>query len=123
MIIEKYPRDSSSSSGKFPVKMVELDAGWNDLGAWDKVWQVGKQDGQGNVTGGDTLLTNSKNSHIHASSRLVSAVGVENLIIAETADVALVADRKNSQDVKNIAGQLEAQKREEKSLHRKVSRP
>ncbi|WP_304609770.1 mannose-1-phosphate guanylyltransferase/mannose-6-phosphate isomerase [Polynucleobacter sp. UK-Kesae-W10] len=115
-VIEKCP-------GKLPIKMVELDAGWNDLGAWDAVWQVGKQDANGNVTNGDALLTNSKNSLIHASSRLVSAVGVENLIIVETADAVLVADRKNSQDVKNIVGQLETQKREEKNLHRKVSRP
>ena len=116
-VIEKCP------GSKFPIRMVELDAGWNDLGAWDAVWQVGKQDAQGNVTSGDTLLTNTKNSLIHASSRLVSAVGVENLIIVETADAVLVADRKNSQDVKSIVGQLEAQKREEKNLHRKVSRP
>jgi len=84
---------------------------------------VGKQDEQGNVTSGDTLITNSKNSLVHASTRLVSAVGVENLIIVETADAVLVADRKNSQDVKHIVNQLESQKREEKSLHRKVSRP
>ena len=116
-VIEKCP------GSQFPIKMVELDAGWNDLGAWDAVWQVGKQDANGNVTHGDTLLTNAKNSLVHASSRLVSAVGVENLIIIETADAVLVADRKNSQDVKNIVGQLEAQKREEKNLHRKVSRP
>lgn len=115
-VIEKCP-------GKLPIKMVELDAGWNDLGAWDAVWQVGKQDAQGNVTSGDALVSNSKNSLIHASSRLVSAVGVENLIIVETADAVLVADRKNSQDVKNIVNKLESQKREEKSLHRKVSRP
>lgn len=107
----------------FTVKMVELDAGWNDLGAWDAVWQVGKQDQEGNVTSGDTLLTNSKNSLIHASSRLVSAVGVENLIIVETADAVLVADRANSQDVKSIVTQLGQQKREEKNLHRKVARP
>ncbi len=116
-VIEKCP------GSKYPIKMVELDAGWNDLGAWDAVWQVGKQDEQGNVTTGDTLITNSKNSLVHASTRLVSAVGVENLIIVETADAVLVADRKNSQDVKHIVNQLESQKREEKNLHRKVSRP
>jgi mannose-1-phosphate guanylyltransferase/mannose-6-phosphate isomerase len=60
---------------------------------------------------------------VHASSRLVSAIGVENLIIVETADAILVADRKNSQDVKSIVNQLEQQKREEKNLHRKVARP
>jgi mannose-1-phosphate guanylyltransferase/mannose-6-phosphate isomerase len=116
-VIEKCPEST------YPIQMVALDAGWNDLGAWDAVWQVGAQDNQGNVTTGDTLLTNTSNSLVHASSRLVSAVGVENLIIVETADAVLVADRRNSQDVKNIVGQLESQKREEKNLHRKVSRP
>ena len=117
-VIEKCPESKG-----FKVKMVELNAGWNDLGAWDAVWQVGKQDENGNVTTGDAIVSNSKNSLIHSSGRLVSAVGVENLIIVETADAVLVADRKNSQDVKHIVNQLEAQKREEKNLHRKVARP
>jgi mannose-1-phosphate guanylyltransferase/mannose-6-phosphate isomerase len=117
-VIEKCP-----GGGLFPIKMVELDAGWNDLGAWDAVWHVGRQDQDGNVTSGDTLLTNSKNSLVHASSRLVSTVGIENLVIVETADAVLIADRRNSQDVKNIVMQLEAQGREEKNLHRKVVRP
>jgi len=116
-VIEKCP------NSKYPIKMVALDAGWNDLGAWDAVWQVGAHDKDGNVTSGDTLLSNTKNSLVHASTRLVSAVGVENLIIVETADAVLVADRRNSQDVKSIVTQLEQQKREEKNLHRKVSRP
>ena len=116
-VIEKCP------TSKYQVKMVELDAGWNDLGAWDAVWQVGNKDTEGNVTSGDVLLSNSTNSLVHASSRLVSAVGVENLIIVETADAVLVADRKNSQDVKSIVSQLELQQREEKNLHRKVARP
>jgi len=120
-VIEKCP--ASDGKNKFPIKMVELNAGWNDLGAWDAVWQVGKQDAQGNVTSGDTLIATTKNSLVYASSRLVSAVGVENLIIIETADAVLVADRKNSQDIKNIVNQLEQEKREEKNLHRKVSRP
>jgi mannose-1-phosphate guanylyltransferase/mannose-6-phosphate isomerase len=117
-VIEKCP-----GSKNFTVKMVELDAGWNDLGAWDAVWQVGIQDENGNVTTGDVIASNSKNSLMYSSSRLVSAVGVDNLIIIETADAVLVADRKNSQDVKHIVNQLEAQKREEKNLHRKVARP
>lgn len=116
-VIEKCP------GSPVPIKMVELDAGWNDLGAWDAVWQVGKQDDDGNVTSGDALLRNAKNSLVHSSARLVGAVGVENLIIVETADAVLVADRKNSQDVKHIVAQLEDQKREEKNFHRKVSRP
>jgi len=116
-VIEKCP------GSQYQVKMVELDAGWNDLGAWDAVWQVGNKDVQGNVTSGDVLLSNSSNSLVHASSRLVSAVGIENLIIIETADAILVANRKDSQDVKSIVSQLESQQREEKNLHRKVARP
>jgi mannose-1-phosphate guanylyltransferase/mannose-6-phosphate isomerase len=110
----------------FPVHMVPLDAGWNDLGSWDAVWQVnqdGHQDGQGNVTQGDVLLTDSANSLIHASSRFVGAVGVSNLIIVETSDAVLVADRLQSQSVKKLVQLLETQKRNELSLHRKVHRP
>ncbi|MBU3601757.1 mannose-1-phosphate guanylyltransferase/mannose-6-phosphate isomerase [Polynucleobacter sp. AM-25C3] len=118
-VIEKCP----GSNGLFTIKMVELDAGWNDLGAWDAVWQVGKKDDKGNVTSGDTLLSNTNNSLVHASSRLVGTVGIDNLVIIETADAVLVADRANSQDVKNIVIQLEQQQREEKNLHRKVARP
>lgn len=116
-VIEKCP------GSRFKVKMVELNAGWNDLGAWDAVWKVGKRDQDGNVTNGDVWLTNSKNSLVYASSRLVSAVGIENLVIIETADAVLVVDKKNSQDVKNIVAQLELKGREEKNLHRKVARP
>jgi mannose-1-phosphate guanylyltransferase/mannose-6-phosphate isomerase len=105
------------------IKMMPLNAGWNDLGAWDAVWQVGVADGDGNVTNGDTLLADTTNTYIHASTRLVSAVGLDNLVIVETADAVLVADKNQSQHVKKIVTQLEQQKREEKDLHRKVSRP
>ena len=116
-VIEKCP------GSQYHVKMVELDAGWNDLGAWNKVWQVGNKDADGNVTSGDVLLSNSTNSLVHASSRLVSTVGLNNVIVVETADAVLVADRNQSQDVKHIVQQLESQNREEKNLHRKVARP
>ena len=110
-------------SSIFSIKMVALDAGWNDLGAWDAVWKVGNQDDTGNVVQGDTLLTDTHNSLIVASHRLVSSVGVKNLVIIETADAVLVADRSQSQYVKNIVDQLQTQQREERVLHRKVSRP
>ena len=116
-VIEKCP------GSQFHVKMVELDAGWNDLGAWDAVWQVGNKDIDGNVISGDVLLSNSTNSLVYASSRLVSTVGLDNVIVVETADAVLVADRSKSQYVKHIVNQLEAQQREEKNLHRKVARP
>jgi mannose-1-phosphate guanylyltransferase / mannose-6-phosphate isomerase len=116
-VIEKCP------GSQFPVEMVELDAGWNDLGAWDAVWQVGRPDANGNVTRGDTVLQQTSNSLVYSSNRLVSAVGVKDLVIVETADAVLVADRNNSQEVKAIVKRLEQDSREEKNLHRKVNRP
>lgn len=107
----------------FSIKMVALNAGWNDLGAWDAVWQVGEPDENGNVVQGDALLVDTQDSLIIASKRLVSTVGVNNLVIIETADAVLVADRSQSQHVKRIVSQLEKQQREERILHRKVARP
>jgi mannose-1-phosphate guanylyltransferase/mannose-6-phosphate isomerase len=116
-VIEKCP------GTQFPIKMIKLDAGWSDLGAWDAVWQIGKADANGNVSTGDVLLNNVHNSLVHSSSRLVGVVGVQDLVIVETADAILVADRSNSQNVKNIVAQLDQKSREEKNLHRKVFRP
>jgi mannose-1-phosphate guanylyltransferase/mannose-6-phosphate isomerase len=105
------------------IKMITLDAGWNDLGSWEAVWQVGESDGDGNVTRGDTILADTKNTFVHSSSRLVSAVGVDNLVIIETADAILIADKSQSQHVKKIVNQLVKDNRQEDNLHRKVHRP
>jgi mannose-1-phosphate guanylyltransferase/mannose-6-phosphate isomerase len=111
------------SGSAFPIKVVPLTAGWNDLGAWDAVWNVQAKDEKGNAHIGDVLSTDSCNTLVHASSRLVSLVGVSDLVVIETADAVLVADKSRSQDVKAIVNQLSAQKREEQTLHRKVHRP
>ncbi len=107
----------------FIVKMAPLDAGWSDLGAWDAVWRLLSKDEAGNAHVGDVLTTNSKNNLVHATSRLVSLVGVENLIVVETPDAVMVANQSCSQDVKHIVNTLAQQKREEQALHRKVYRP
>lgn len=106
-----------------PIRMVPLAAGWSDLGAWDAVWQVGEHDARGNVAVGDALLADTENTLVHASSRLVGAVGVRDLVIVETADAVLVADKARSQEVKKIVAALDAQHRGEYALHRKVHRP
>ena len=116
-VMEKCPGSSQS------IHMVPLDAGWNDLGAWDAVWNVQSKDDQGNAHTGDVLETDSRNTLVHASSRLVALVGVHDLVVVETADAVLVADKSRSQDVKHIVNALTAQKREEHTLHRKVHRP
>ncbi len=110
-------------ASSFPIKMVPLDAGWNDLGAWDAVWNVLPKDDDGNAHQGDVLCTDSRNTLVHATSRLVSLVGVKDLIVVETPDAVMVADRSRSQDVKHIVTQLQQTQREEHTLHRKVHRP
>ncbi len=107
----------------FPIKMVPLVAGWNDLGAWDAVWQVLPKDAFGNAHVGDVLTKDTHRTFVHASNRLVALVGVENLIVVETPDAVLVADISRSQEVKSIVSQLDHEQRKEHTLHLKVHRP
>ncbi|MCG9083975.1 mannose-1-phosphate guanylyltransferase/mannose-6-phosphate isomerase [Laribacter hongkongensis] len=107
----------------FSLQMVPLDAGWSDLGAWDAVWNAQSKDEAGNSHMGDVLSVNCHNTLVHASSRLVSLVGVQELVVVETADAVLVADKSSSQNVREIVTQLTQQKRDEPLLHRKVHRP
>ncbi|HJW11152.1 MAG TPA: mannose-1-phosphate guanylyltransferase/mannose-6-phosphate isomerase [Albitalea sp.] len=117
-VMEKCP-----GSNSFDIRMVPLDAGWSDLGAWDAVWQVSAKDSEGNAAVGDTLVSDSHDTLVHATSRLVGVVGMDNVIVVETPDAVLVADRSRSQDVKHIVGQLQASGRTEHTLHRQVHRP
>lgn len=107
----------------FDIRMVPLAAGWNDLGAWDAVWQVAGKDVSGNAFVGDVMMEDTRNTLVHATCRLVSTVGVDNLVVVETADAVLVADAARSQDVKKIVSKLAANGRGEGLLHRKVHRP
>ena len=106
-----------------PLRMVALDAGWNDLGAWEAVWQVSEKDADGNAFVGDALFADSKNTLVHATSRLVGVVGLTDIVVVETADAVLVSDRARSQEVKQIVNQLQSAGRTEHTLHRQVHRP
>ncbi|WP_232315236.1 mannose-1-phosphate guanylyltransferase/mannose-6-phosphate isomerase [Aquincola tertiaricarbonis] len=116
-VMEKCP---GSAAG---ISMVPLDAGWNDLGAWDAVWQVGHKDDAGNCCVGDAVLADSRNVLVHATSRLVGVVGLDDIVVVETPDAVLVADRSRSQDVKKIVARLTTEQRAEHTAHRKVHRP
>jgi len=105
------------------IRMVVLDAGWNDLGAWDAVWQALPKDEAGNASNGDALLSDCRDSLVHAGSRLVSVIGLDGVVVVETADAVLVASRAKSQDVKKVVERLGAEQRGEHALHRKVHRP
>ncbi len=106
-----------------PLHMVSLEAGWNDLGAWDAVWQVSPKDARGNAVSGDAVLIDTANSLVRATSRLVGVIGLDNVVIVETPDAILAADRSRSQDVKDAIARLQELGRAERELHRKVHRP
>jgi mannose-1-phosphate guanylyltransferase/mannose-6-phosphate isomerase len=119
-VMEQCPKHPDAG---FVVRMVPLDAGWSDLGAWDAVWQTSPHDDAGNAAQGDALFQNSRNTLIHSTSRLVTAVGLDNVVVVETPDAVLVADRSRSQEVKHVVAALAAQGRPEGTLHRRVHRP
>ena len=116
-VMEKVP-----GSG-LPMQVVPMDAGWNDLGAWDAVWQMLPKDERGNASYGDAVVEDCGNTLVHAGSRLVAAVGLHDVVIVETPDAVMVSSQQRSQDVKRVVARLEMDGRGEKSLHRKVHRP
>ncbi len=100
-----------------------LAAGWNDIGAWSALWSVQEKDEAGNVRIGDVLTHEAKNCYLYARRRLLAAVGIEDLVVVETGDAVLVAQRDRVQEVKAIVEQLKRQQRDEALLHRRVNRP
>ena len=103
--------------------VVPLDAGWNDLGAWEALWEQAKQDENGNVLRGDVIASQVSNTLVHSESRLVSVIGIDDAVIVETADAVLVSTKSKAQDVKEIVGRLKALKRSEADTHTLIHRP
>ncbi len=103
--------------------VIPLDAGWNDVGSWSSLWEISEQDNEGNVSLGDVLTENVQNSYLRAEHRLLTAIGVKDLMVIETADAILVANKDHVQDVKKIVSRLKADARNETELHSKVYRP
>ncbi|MDP2432481.1 MAG: mannose-1-phosphate guanylyltransferase/mannose-6-phosphate isomerase [Pseudomonadota bacterium] len=103
--------------------VVPTDIGWNDIGAWSALWEVGEKDAAGNVTRGDVYMEGVSDSLVRAESRMVAAIGVSNLLIVETPDAVLVADKSRAQDVKKVVDYLKASGRSEHEFHTRVFRP
>lgn len=116
-VMEKCPGSA------FAVHMIELQAGWSDLGAWDAVWQLGTRDAAGNVLSGDAMVEGSRNTLIQATSRLVAVVGLDDVVVVETPDAVLVTHKQRTQDVRRIVARLADDGRHEHSMHRQVHRP
>ncbi|ANB75638.1 mannose-1-phosphate guanylyltransferase/mannose-6-phosphate isomerase [Paraburkholderia phytofirmans OLGA172] len=103
--------------------VVPLEAGWSDLGSWDAVWGAMDKDADGNVARGRVVFEGATSSFAHSDGRLVACVGVTNVVVVETADAVLVADRSRVQDVKGLVSRIRAQHAPEADAHRKVQRP
>jgi mannose-1-phosphate guanylyltransferase/mannose-6-phosphate isomerase len=103
--------------------VVKADMGWSDVGSWAALWEAGEKDGNGNVVDGDVELRDASRCYIRAESRLVSVLGAKDLIVVETDDAVLVADRSRSQEVKDVVETLDRKARTEHISHRRVYRP
>jgi mannose-1-phosphate guanylyltransferase/mannose-6-phosphate isomerase len=103
--------------------VVPLDAGWNDVGAWSAVWDIGQKDDAGNVVRGEAILHESEANLVYTEQRLVALLGVDNLVVVDTKDATLVAHKDKVQKVKEIVEQLKQDGRSEAIEHREVNRP
>ncbi|MDO8894398.1 MAG: mannose-1-phosphate guanylyltransferase/mannose-6-phosphate isomerase [Nitrosomonas sp.] len=103
--------------------VVPAQFGWSDVGSWDSLWQIAPKDSDGNVTSGDTLVFDTQKSYIRAENRLVAVIGLDDVIVIETADAVLVMHKSKAQHLKTAIQQLESSQRKEHLDHLRVHRP
>jgi mannose-1-phosphate guanylyltransferase len=104
--------------------VVPLDAGWSDVGSWSSLWETAQnKDADGNVIIGDAILDDVHNSYINAEERLISVIGLDDVVVVETKDAVMVAHKDKVQNIKNVVNILKAEKRPEFEFHREVFRP
>jgi len=103
--------------------VIPLDVGWNDLGSWDSLWSITPHDSDGNVAEGDVIHVDTRNTYLRSEDRLVAAVGVEDIVVVETADAVLVSRRDRVQDVRKIVDRIRSCTRHEHRTHVRVYRP
>jgi len=105
------------------AKVVAYRGDWSDVGSWEALFEYAEKDERHNALMGDVMLESTSNSLVRAESRLVATVGVDNLVVIETADAVLVMDKQHSQGLKKIVQRIQASGREEHRFHKKVHRP
>jgi mannose-1-phosphate guanylyltransferase/mannose-6-phosphate isomerase len=119
-VMEKLP---ASPELGIPSRVVPLDVGWSDVGAWDALWEAIDRDADGNAVKGDVWMEDSHGNLVIAEHGLVACLGCEDMVVVETADAVLIAPKARTQEVKTIVSRLKAAGRSEVDLHRKVHRP
>ncbi|MFM0336638.1 mannose-1-phosphate guanylyltransferase/mannose-6-phosphate isomerase [Paraburkholderia fungorum] len=118
-VMEQLGNDQSAASGV----VVPLQAGWSDVGSWDAIWDISEKDADQNVGRGRVMFEGSSSTFAHSEGRLIACVGTQDLVVVETADAILVADKSRVQDVKKIVGRIRSDGGLEAANHRKVHRP
>ncbi|QLU67406.1 mannose-1-phosphate guanyltransferase [Citrobacter freundii] len=103
--------------------VLPMNVGWSDVGSWSSLWEISERNDEGNVYHGDVIDHNTQNSYVYAESGLVATVGVKDLIVVQTKDAVLIANKTDVQDVKKIVAQLNVDERSEHHIHREVFRP
>ena len=121
--VPAMPFDKAVMEKSDRVAMVPLDVGWSDVGSWQRLWEVSEKDENGNVAHGDALFEDCRNSLVRADRRLVACAGIEDIVVVETADAVLVADRFDSTGVKALVERLKAAGRPEATAHLDERRP
>jgi len=123
---KKCPSDSIDYAVMEKVKnavVIPVDIGWNDVGSWSALHEIGEQDENDNIFIGDIVSVSTKNSYVRAEHKLVTTIGIEDLIIVDTDDALLVANKNHVQDIKQIVETLSNKEREEVVIHKRVCRP
>ena len=105
------------------VISVALDAGWTDIGSWSALYNLSQKDNDGNVLFGDVFTEETSNTYVSANHHMVATIGVQDLVIIDTPNATLIANKSKTQEVKKIVEKLHRQNREEQIFHRKVYRP
>jgi mannose-1-phosphate guanylyltransferase / mannose-6-phosphate isomerase len=118
-VMEQLANDRSVCEGA----VVPLNAGWSDVGSWDAIWKILPKDSEENVARGRVMFEGASSTYAHSEGRLIACVGTQNLVIVETADAILVAEKSCVQDVKAIVGRIKKEQGSEAADHRKVHRP
>jgi mannose-1-phosphate guanylyltransferase/mannose-1-phosphate guanylyltransferase/mannose-6-phosphate isomerase len=103
--------------------VVPAEMGWTDVGSWGALWDIAPRDGDGNTLIGDVIAADTRNSYVRGDGRLVAVVGIEDVIVVDTADAVLVVPRGRAQEVKEVVDRLKAAGRSEQQHHRRVYRP
>jgi mannose-1-phosphate guanylyltransferase len=115
--------DSAVMEKTADAVVVPLDAGWSDVGSYSALWEVCQQNAEKNVIKGDVIAHDTSNSYLHSQNKLVATLGVDNLVVIDTPDAVLIANKDKVQNIKEIVNKLKEKQRPEAKLHREVYRP